>query len=306
MASYYPVRNPHQEVMGIGLFVAEITERKRADAVLREHAAALAEEARQKDEFLAMLGHELRNPLAPIRTALDVLRRSTDPEVMSRAHAAMERQVTYMGRLLDDLLDVSRITSGRIRLNMEEIDLRQITDEAIDSSRALIQARRHNLDTSLSSGRLLVRGDATRLVQVLVNLLNNAAKYTDEGGTIRLTTTAENGQAVVRVADAGAGIPKRLLPKIFDLFTQDDRTLDCAQGGLGLGLTLVRKITELHGGRVEAHSEGRGHGSEFIVRLPLHLPATRQKTPEARPSRNGRGGTLGASWSRTISTPPRC
>jgi PAS domain S-box-containing protein len=287
-SSFYPVRRLTQEVIGIGVFVAETTERKRAEAVLREHAVELAEAAREKDEFLAMLGHELRNPLAPIRTALTLLRRagSQDPVVV-RVHDVMDRQITHMVRLLDDLLDVARITNGRINLAVQDVDMRQIVREAADSVRGLIDARRHNLETVLPPDPICVRGDVTRLVQVVVNLLNNAAKYTDEGGTIRVDVTAEPAHAVLRVTDTGSGISARLLPKIFDLFTQDDRTLDRAQGGLGLGLTLVRRITELHGGSVQAHSEGRGRGSKFIVRLPLHIPdplAIAPRTNAARPS----------------------
>jgi CheY-like chemotaxis protein len=173
-----------------------------------------------------------------------------------------------MARLLDDLLDVARITNERINLNMQTVDIRRIVDDAIDSARQLIAARHHRLEMSLPPEPLLVRGDSTRLVQVLVNVLNNAAKYTNEGGTIRLNVSSEDCQVVLRVADTGLGIPARLLPKIFDLFTQEERTLDRAQGGLGLGLTIVRRITELHGGSVEARSEGRGLGSEFTIRLP--------------------------------------
>jgi PAS domain S-box-containing protein len=288
LSSFYPIRRLTHEVIGIGVFVAETTERKRAEAVLREHAAELAEAAREKDEFLAMLGHELRNPLEPIRTALTLLQRSgsQDPLVV-RAQEVMDRQITHMVRLLDDLLDVARITNGRINLAVQEVDLRQIVREATDSVRGLIDARRHHLETSLPPDPVRVRGDVTRLVQVVVNLLNNAAKYTDENGTIRVDVAAEPESAVLRVADTGTGISARLLPKIFDLFTQDDRTLDRAQGGLGLGLTLVRRITELHGGSVEAHSEGRGRGSEFVVRLPLHVTdaaATAPSTGAARPS----------------------
>ena len=174
-----------------------------------------------------------------------------------------------MTRLLDDLLDVARITSGRINLNLQDVDLREVVKDATESVGNLLTARRHTLLTSVPPGPVAIRGDVTRLVQVVVNLLNNAAKYTNEGGTITLDIMSEEPNAVVRVRDTGTGIPVRLISRIFDLFTQDERTLDRAQGGLGLGLTLVRRITELHGGTVEAHSEGRGFGSEFIVRLPL-------------------------------------
>jgi PAS domain S-box-containing protein len=269
----------------------EVTERKRAEAALREQAAALADTARQKDEFLAMLGHELRNPLAPIRTALELLRRVGPQHAMARrAWDVIDRQITHMVRLLEDLLEVSRITSGRINLNIQEIDLRRIVTEAIESTRPLIEARHHYLETVVPDRPLVVRGDGTRLVQVLVNLLNNAAKYTDEGGTIRVVVDDRGGEAILRVIDNGAGISPRLLPKIFDLFTQDDRTLDRAQGGLGLGLTLVRRLTELHGGSVEARSDGRAGGSEFIVRLPMHhgeevSGLTAVPAPSMRPGR---------------------
>ena len=285
--SVYPVRVGERELVGIGLVAAEITEQKRAEAALREHATTLADVARQKDEFLAMLSHELRNPLAPIRTALELLRRAGAPDQISEsAHEVIDRQIIHMVRLLDDLLDVARITRGRVSLLMEEVDLNRVVSDAVDTVRPLIAARRHALETSLADQTLLVHGDLTRLVQVLVNLLNNAAKYTNEAGTIRLSVSAEEGYAVLRVADTGLGIPARLLPKIFDLFTQDERGLDRAQGGLGVGLTLVKRITELHGGTVEAHSEGRGRGSTFTVRLPLqarhHAGRGKSVPPERR------------------------
>src|SRR5206468_5876140 len=231
VGNFYPVRRQSQGVIGIGVFVTETTERRQAEAVLRDHARELAEAARQKDEFLAMLGHELRNPLAPIRTALAILRRGgSDDPVVRRAHDVMDRQITHMVRLLDDLLDVARITSGRISLALEEIDLRQVVREAVDSVRPLIDARHHRLEVAVSPDPVPVRGDVTRLVQVFVNLLNNAAKYTDSGGNIHIKVGADDSQAFVRVVDTGTGISARLLPKIFDLFTQDDRTLDRAQG----------------------------------------------------------------------------
>ena len=284
LASFYPVRSHNPDTLGIGAIVKEVTEEKRAEASLRTHAVELAEAARQKDEFLAMLAHELRNPLAPMRTALELLQRFGEQRtIVDRAHEVIGRQITHMARLLDDLLDVSRITTGRITLNPQEVDLRDVVSEGIDSTRALIDARRHDLVIDLSGRPLLIRGDTTRLVQVFVNLLNNAAKYTDEHGTIRVTAAAEGTQAVVRVVDTGTGISPRLLPTVFDVFTQDDRALDRAQGGLGLGLTLVRRITELHGGSVEAYSEGRGRGSEFVVRLPLHVHAeVAAASPESR------------------------
>ena len=276
--SLYPVRGSGQDVIGVGLVVTEISDRKRAEAALREHASVMADLARQKDEFLAMLSHELRNPLAPICTALELLRRSgpTD-EVVASAHQVIDRQVAHVVRLLDDLLDVARITRGRVSLAKERCDLRRIVADAVDSARPLIGRHHHHLEVAVPSEPLLVQGDVTRLVQVLVNLLNNAAKYSDEGSTIRLTLEPEGGHAVLRVADTGTGITPHLLPKIFDLFVQDERTLDRSQGGLGVGLTLVKRITELHGGSVEAYSAGRGLGSTFTVRLPLEAD---ERVPE--------------------------
>lgn len=293
LVSFYQVRGVEQKVLGIGLAMAEITQRKIADSAIREHAAALADVAKQKDEFLAMLSHELRNPLAPIRTAVDLLRRAgAEDDVSQKAKGVIDRQVSHIARLLEDLLDVARITTGRINLRIEILDMRRIVTEAIETTREMIAARRHQLTTALPSEAVLIRGDETRLVQVVVNLLSNAIKYTNEGGTIQVSVAREDGRAVLRVVDTGLGIPARLLPKIFDLFTQDDRTLDRAQGGLGLGLTIVRRITELHGGTVEASSEGSGRGSRFTVTLPLD--------GESLPVR-----THGASRSRPISS-SRC
>jgi PAS domain S-box-containing protein len=284
--SLYPVRTANHEVLGVGLAASDITQRKQAEAALRDHANAMAELARQKDEFLAMLSHELRNPLAPIRTALELLRRAGAPDDLSaRAQQVIDRQVTYMARMLDDLLDVARIRSGRIDLKVEMLDLRSIVGQAMDSVRDLIDARRHSLEALLPPDPVWLRGDPTRLVQVTVNLLNNAAKYTDEGGRIVVSVAEEGGHVVLRVQDTGMGIPARLMPKVFDLFTQDDRTLDRAQGGLGLGLTIVRRLIELHGGSVDARSQGRGFGSEFTVRLPLQpAPAAAAAPPASEPA----------------------
>ena len=281
--SVYPVHGAQQQVVGVGLVVAEVTDRKRAEAALREHASMMADVARQKDEFLAMLSHELRNPLAPIRTALELLHRDTSASELSKsAHEVIGRQIGHMVRLLDDLLDVARITRGRVALTKQSIDVHRIVADAVESAGPLMTARRQTLETTMPDGPLLIQADLTRMVQVLVNLLNNAAKYSDEGAKIRLSVTSEDGEAVLRVADSGAGIPNRLLPKIFDLFTQDERSLDRSQGGLGIGLTLVKQITELHGGTVEAHSAGRGRGSTFTVRLPLH---DAERTPAPPPTR---------------------
>jgi PAS domain S-box-containing protein len=246
-------------VLGINI---DITERKRVEA-------ALQEADRRKDEFLAMLAHELRNPLAPIRNAAQVLKLVGPADAHQEwAREVIERQTQHLTRLVDDLLDVSRITQGKIKLAREPLDLATILHRAIEASRPLIEARRHQLAVALPPEPVRLEGDLTRLVQVVGNLLNNAAKYTDEGGQIRIEAMQEGEEAVVRVFDNGMGLPADLLPHVFDLFTQADRSLDRSQGGLGIGLTLVRQLVEMHGGRVEARSEGFGQGSELTVRLP--------------------------------------
>ncbi len=233
---------------------------------------------RQKNEFLSMLAHELRNPLAPISNAVQVLRlRGLDQPELKWARDVIERQVRHMTRLVDDLLDISRITRGKIRLQREPVAISAVVAQAVEASRPAIEARHHHLEVNVPAEPLWINGDSARLAQVLTNLLNNAAKYTEERGTIWLSAAAEDGMVVLRVRDTGIGIPPEMLAAIFDLFTQVDRALDRSQGGLGIGLTLVRRLVEMHGGRVEVHSEGAGRGSEFVVRLPAlernHAPA---------------------------------
>lgn len=236
----------------------------------RAHLARLKEADRRKDEFLAMLAHELRNPLAPLRNALHVVRQRGPEQsaVVRQAWELMDRQVDHLVRLVDDLLDVSRITRGRVELRKEKVDLAEAATRALESARPLIDARRHRLTYEGPPAPVRVEADPVRLAQVIGNLLNNAAKYTDEGGQITLTVGREGHEAVVRVRDTGAGLPPEMLPRVFDLFTQAESTLDRAQGGLGIGLTLVRSLVEMHGGSVQALSAGPGQGSEFVVRLP--------------------------------------
>jgi signal transduction histidine kinase len=242
---------------------AEIAERKHAEA-------ELTEADRRKDEFLAMLAHELRNPLAPLLNGLEVLRVAKyDPAATEPVRELMERQMRKMVRLVDDLLDVSRITSGKIGLQCETVDVRQAAQLAADSVRQMITSCGQQLSVALPPGPLLVDGDLIRLEQVISNLLSNASKYTEPGGNIKLAVEQSNGEVLVRVSDTGVGIAPDMLPKVFGLFVQVDRSLDRSQGGLGIGLTLVKRLVELHGGRVEAHSAGLGSGSEFLVRLPL-------------------------------------
>ncbi len=256
---------------------------RRAEFVERERQAqALRDADRQKDEFLAMLAHELRNPLAAVNNAVTVLKHSPDDESRNWAGDVVERQVQQLVHLIDDLLDVSRITSGKIRLRKEFVDAGSVLDQALESARPLIDARRQTLTVSVDRGRLPLHVDATRVGQIAVNLLTNAAKYTDSGGHIQLSARREGDQVVISVRDDGMGIPPEKLPEMFRLFAQGDRSLARSEGGLGIGLTIVKKLAEMHGGRVEARSEGPGKGSEFIVELPL-APAQGEVAAEARP-----------------------
>jgi PAS domain S-box-containing protein len=247
-------------------------ERARYEQSLRNVEQQLRDADRRKDEFLATLAHELRNPLAPIRSSLQVLRRAgTSREIIDRMHGTMERQLTHLVRLVDDLLEVSRITRGKFELRIAKIDLANVIRNAIETSTPLIEAGAHQLTISMPDEPLLLEADGVRLAQVFANLLNNAAKYTESGGRIWLTARREETSAVISVRDSGTGIAADMLSKVFDLFTQADRTYERAQGGLGIGLTLVRSMVHMHGGSVEATSDGPGRGSEFIVRLPLAM-----------------------------------
>jgi signal transduction histidine kinase/DNA-binding response OmpR family regulator len=243
----------------------------------------IQESDRLKNEFLAMLAHELRNPLAPIRNAVHVLQLpAAGPEQQQWAKEVISRQLQQMVRLVDDLLDVSRITRGKIQLQVEPVDVAGVVERAVEISRPLIDVRRHALHVGMPPGPIRVEVDPARVAQVVANLLNNAAKYTEEGGTIWLNVERADHTVVFRVRDTGIGIPPEVLPKVFDLFTQADRALDRSQGGLGIGLTLVRRLVELHGGSVEASSPGPNQGSEFVVRLPVVIDA-----PEGQPPAGG-------------------
>lgn len=258
---------------------AEIAQRKRAEQLLKDAD-------RRKDEFLAMLAHELRNPLAPIRNAIHILQlQAPDGEQVRGPLEVIDRQTRQLAGLVDDLLDVSRITRGQITLHKQPLDLAEIVAQAVETSRPLLEARRHRFELQLPREPIVVEADTTRLTQVVLNLLNNAAKYTEEGGCIGLTVERQDAEVVLRVRDSGMGIPAEMLPKIFEPFTQVEHTLDRAEGGLGIGLTLVRRLVELHGGSVQAFSEGRGHGSEFAVRLPI--------APQPSPSMAASGSDAG-------------
>src|SRR5215475_5755134 len=258
-----PLRDEAGNVRGAISAFVDITARVLAEESLREAD-------RRKDEFLAMLAHELRNPLAPILNAISILNRhDLSDKQFEWSKGVIERQVEHLTRLVDDLLDVSRITQGKIILRKENIDLMKMVRRALETSRPLIDARKHKLTVSLPSENVRLRGDIIRLAQVVSNLLNNAAKYTDEGGAIWLTAEHVGDEVILRVKDNGMGIPAEELPHVFDLFIQAGRSLDRALGGLGIGLTLARSIVELHGGQIEALSEGPGRGSEFVIHLPL-------------------------------------
>ncbi len=245
---------------------ADLTE---SEARYRTLAEALVEADRRKGEFLAMLGHELRNPLAAIRHAVRINEDSLeDPAARKWAGGVIDRQTAQLSRMVDDLLDVERINRGRIELRLEPLNLAEVLGRAVDAVRPMMDQKKHAFDAEIPGG-LRVRGDAARLEQIFVNLLGNAVKYTPEGGRIRLAARRDNSEAVVSIADNGVGIPADLLPHVFDLFTQGQTSIDRAQGGLGIGLTVVRSLTEMHGGRVAVESGGRIAGATFTVRLPL-------------------------------------
>ena len=239
--------------------------------------ATLKETDRRKDEFLAMLAHELRNPLAPIRNAVQIFRGKGLPvPELQWATEVIDRQVRQLSRLVDDLLDVSRITRGKVELRKETVELSQVIQSAVEASRPLIEKWGHHLTVTLPPEPIPLEADPTRLAQVILNLLNNAAKYTDRAGRIELTAERENGDVLVKVRDNGIGIPPEMLPRVFDLFAQVDPSMERSEGGLGIGLTLVQRLVTLHGGSVEAKSEGPGTGSEFILRLPTRSKAAPQ------------------------------
>ncbi|HEX5635304.1 MAG TPA: ATP-binding protein, partial [Gemmatimonadales bacterium] len=245
------------------LSLHDVTPLKRAETVLLEAN-------QRKDEFLAMLAHELRNPLAPIRNAAEALQLvRTEEPVVAWARDVIERQVAHLAHIVDDLLDISRIMQGKATLRRQPVDLRAVARSAVETSRPVIDARGHAFIVRLPPKPVVVDGDFVRLAQVIANLLNNAGKYTPPEGRISLDVEAVEGEAQVRVVDSGEGMAPELLTQVFDLFTQAHRTLDRAQGGLGIGLTVVKRLVELHGGTVVASSEGPGRGSTFTLRLPL-------------------------------------
>ena len=279
VANTVSLKNEQGQITGAMCCFYDITERNRLERKSLEQAQVLTDLDRRKDEFLAMLSHELRNPLAAMSNAVQLLRLlKEEGPIQYQARSIIERQVGQLQHLVDDLLEVSRINTGRVRLRQEPVSVSGILERAVETAQPLMVQRRHQLDVSLPPQEIFLHADAARLEQVLVNLLTNAAKYTDEGGHIWLSVDAADAaeaaavpMVVIRVRDTGIGIAPELLPRIFDLFTQADRSLDRSQGGLGIGLCLVQRLVELHGGSVEAHSV-LGQGSEFVVRLPVVQP----------------------------------
>ena len=295
----FAVRDANGQNIGLATITRDITAQKLAEDELRRVAADLSEADHRKSEFLATLAHELRNPLAPIRTGLDLLRMQSqgaarDEAAARRIHGMMDRQLGHLIHLVDDLLDIARITRGKIELKKEPVLLRTIVATAVETSTALIQSHGHELSVELPPEPLELEADVTRMVQVLSNLLNNAAKYTPGGGRIGLSAWREDGQAVIAVSDSGIGIPPDAIGSVFEMFTQVRGSLDRAQGGLGIGLSLVRRLVELHGGRVSAFSGGRGQGSTFTVRLPLRVGTPHAAGPAAQggDQEQGAGGPL--------------
>ncbi|MBV8144355.1 MAG: PAS domain S-box protein [Gammaproteobacteria bacterium] len=269
-----PVRAADGTVIAASKVARDVSERKLAEQRLRDSEEALRLADRRKDEFLALLAHELRNPLAPIRYALAANRKpGRTPEQCRHAEEIIERQVTHMSRLLDDMLDISRITRGTLELKKSRVELTSVIGAAIETARPMLDEKHHTLVLDLPTQPVQLEADAVRLAQVFSNLLINAAKYTDPGGHIRLGATRQGDRVVVTVTDNGIGIPADLLPRVFSMFFQSSAALARAEGGLGVGLSLVRGLVSLHGGTVEARSNGPGRGSEFIVRLPVGTPA---------------------------------
>jgi PAS domain S-box-containing protein len=272
---YSPFRNVEGAIDGVFVIASDVTEQVRA----REQINGLRETAeaanRAKDEFLAMLGHELRNPLSPILTALHLMKLRGSPDT-ERERTVIERQVNHLTRLVDDLLDVSRIARGKVELKEEIVEMAEVIAKAIEMASPLLEQRTHKLVTRVARTGLAVKGDPTRLSQVISNLLTNAAKYTPPGGRIVVTAKQDAADVVIRVSDSGIGIAADVLPHIFDLFVQERQAIDRSQGGLGLGLAIVRNLIERHGGSISARSDGPGKGSEFEIRLP-HVPSVRLK-----------------------------
>jgi PAS domain S-box-containing protein len=263
-----PIRSEHGELSGAVMVFRDITERRKDEKDRERLYQQVRDNDRRKDEFLAMLAHELRNPLAAIGNAITLAKLSEHQEHVEWSLEVIDRQMRHLSRLIDDLLDVSRISRGMIELRRAVVDATPIVESAVETVRPLFEARKHRVELAIDRGNLWVDVDATRLEQIVVNLLNNAAKFSENQGRVALTAARVGEEIVISVRDEGIGIPSERLPEMFELFAQGDRSLARSEGGLGVGLTVVKKLAEMHGGRVRAHSEGSGKGSEFTVNLP--------------------------------------
>jgi signal transduction histidine kinase len=276
-----PIRDASGRILGVVLVFHDVTERRRLETALHERAERLVEADRRKDEFLAMLSHELRNPMATLVSALELMTDDTDEATRAWARGVLRRQSHHLKRLVDDLLDVSRITLGKIQLHREGVDLVLLAQRVVEAVAHEPASRHRELSVNLPRGPLPLDADPTRLEQVIVNLVHNALKFTPVGGEVRIELAGAAGEAVLTVADTGVGIDAESLSTIFEPFSQAADPADRSEGGLGIGLTLVRHIVELHGGFVSASSAGAGRGSQFTVRLPLSPTSLRSPTPEA-------------------------
>ena len=265
------VRDEGGRLLGFGKVLRNRTDMREQLDTLRNQAQALTDANYQKDAFLSTLSHELRNPLAPLSNAVQLIRltSSNRPE-LEQPLKIIERQIDQLRRLVDDLLDVSRAGAGKIDLKKEMMSVQDVIERAVESTRSVVRERRHTLDVLFPAARIMVEADRSRLEQVFVNLIHNAAKYTPEGGNIWIKGSTEGPEAVLHVQDNGMGVPHEMLPRIFELFTQVESSRMHSQGGMGIGLSLVKTLVTLHGGSVQVHSDGEGKGSEFTVRLPLN------------------------------------
>ena len=267
------LRDENGELIGFGKSLRNRTDMKEQLVLLHNRAESLQAADRHKNIFLSTLAHELRNPLAPLANALQLIR-IAGPGIQGLQYptSIIERQVDFISRLIDDLLDVTRISAGKVALDLAPTDVREVIARAVETTEPLIRQRAHRLALHLLESPIVVKADSSRLEQVFVNLLTNAAKYTPEGGDIEIRATLDRSEAIVHVVDTGIGIPKDMQPRIFELFTQVPQSAERSPGGLGIGLSLVKNFVELHGGSVQVRSDGPGRGSEFAVRLPLAAP----------------------------------
>jgi PAS domain S-box-containing protein len=277
-----PIRDQTGRIIGASKTARDITDRKQAEERIYGLMTQLKEADRRKDEFLATLAHELRNPLAPLLNMLEIVKRSDDgSKLLGQVRSTLERQLGQMVRLVDDLLDMNRITRGKLELRKERVELASVIRQSVEACRPLAQRARHEVIVSMPPEPIYLNADSARLAQVFGNLLNNACKYTEPGGNVWLTVERRGGEVVVSVKDTGLGIPPDKLGCIFEMFSQLDRSLERAQGGLGIGLALVKRLVEMHGGSIEAYSEGQGRGSEFRVHLPILIEEPQPYLPSA-------------------------